>query len=59
MRTKYYVQIVNNETGGCIKQMEAESERQAEKIELGVLINMDLMRYHVKISQEPMKVVKD
>lgn len=45
----YYVEIVSFATGEAVKRMKASSERQAEKLDRGVNINLNHDEYYTRI----------
>lgn len=45
----WYVQVVETETGNVERQIGCWSERDAEKVERGLLRNMNTDRYHTSI----------
>ena len=49
---KYFVEIVNYETGEVVKRMDGGTERRAEKIDRGANINLDHENYFTRIVEE-------
>jgi len=46
----YLVKIIHSETGEVVKMIEAVSEHHADRIEGGVLINLNHDQYHTEIA---------
>ena len=51
-----YIQIIERKTGRCVKQMTADTQCQAERIQRGVEINMNHDDFKTWISKTPMEV---
>ena len=49
---KYYIEVVEFESGEVVSRMEASSERTAEKIDRGVNINLNHENYYTRITEE-------
>jgi hypothetical protein len=53
MTTKYFVEIIEDETGAVEKRIECSgSERMAEKVQRGVEINLNHEDYSTRIVKE-------
>ena len=48
---KYYIEVVEYESGEVVSRMEASSEREAEKIDRGVNINLNHENYYTRIME--------
>jgi len=55
---KVYVQIVNDETQKCARQMGPMSRAMAEDVRMGAMINMNNREWSVLISTTKRKVSK-
>lgn len=53
-----YLEIVKKETNEIVKRMDItnQSERQIERIEMGVLMNLNVKEYHIKIATSETKL---
>lgn len=49
--TKFKVKVINTETGEAVKTLEASSQRQAERLEDGLNINLNHARYHTEVEE--------
>lgn len=45
----WVVQIVESETGNVVKEIECGDERRAERIERGVMINLNHDQFHTQL----------
>ena len=48
----YHVQIIETATSEVVEEMNAGSERAAERMQRGVEINMNHVEYHTKIVEK-------
>lgn len=48
----YYVEIVNSKTGEVVNRMGPLTERAANRVEDGVLINLNHDEYHTRIVED-------
>ena len=46
--SNWTVQIVETETGAVVKEIECGDERRAERVERGVMINLNHDRFYTK-----------
>ena len=51
MSDDYYVRIIEDETGKVEKEMGPMSERKADRVESGVLINLNHERFTVVVER--------
>lgn len=53
-----YLEIVKKETKEIVKRMDItnQSERQIERIEMGVLMNLNIKEYYIKIATSETKL---
>jgi len=49
---KYYVEVVRYEDGNVVKRIECSSERNADKVDRGVNINLNHDEYYTRIIEE-------
>ena len=49
MKGEWNVEVVHFDTDEVVKRIECESERSAERVERGVLINMNLEDYFTRV----------
>lgn len=49
--SKYTVQIIEDESGEIVKETKPMDNRQAEKVEAGMSINLNWERYSLKIKK--------
>ncbi len=49
---KFYIEVIEYESGAVVSRMEASSERRAEKIDRGVNINLNHEDYYTRIVEE-------
>lgn len=49
---KYKIKVVNQKTGEVVKILATDSERKADKIEMGLLRQMDRDNYYVAVESK-------
>ncbi len=52
---KYIVEVFEDKTGQVIKRIECASERQSDKVNDGLQINLDYERYTTRVVKEVSK----
>ena len=46
---EYQVEVIDYETGECVRTVKAGTMRNAERVERGMLINMNIGRYYTQV----------
>jgi hypothetical protein len=49
---RYHVEIVSYATGEVVKRLKASSERQAEKVDRGININLNHDEYYTRVVRQ-------
>jgi len=49
----HIVQVIEKSTGKVVKEFTAKSERQADKIEDGLLINLNWVEFKTNVKEQP------
>lgn len=49
---KYFVEVINKKTGEVEKSIECKSEREADRVDTGLSINLDHKEFRIEIRTE-------
>ena len=49
MSEAFFVEVLDEESGEIVKRVECSSERGAERVELGMLVNMNRDKFYTRI----------
>lgn len=49
MSEAFFVEVLDEDSGEIVKRVECSSEREAERVELGMLVNMNRDKFYTRI----------